>query len=264
MDDVTNPKFYSKDELEALAWDENYLEQIVIHGPGIGFTAAEIAETKADAQRRIWTNREWLKAMKKVTVDAIAYAEHSARGNSNTDFPMPGVPVFTDVPQPRPPGQLKRMFKVTDRIKLSEGYTDEGLGTIFRIVNPVKSKPRNDRPYPDYFLDIIEGEYRKLLRIDFIKLRHDAVYIEGRFFGGPWFFIAIDNAKPHLYEYVLPDTNVPVVFEVRMRWWDKGEAHGEWSPVKSILMIPRKSARASRVGEGDGDAGSFPFFSENR
>ena len=72
--------------------------------------------------------------------------------------------------------------------------------------------------------------------IDFKKYGHDGIWIESRINGGEWAFLAIDTVKPYYDERPLAPGNTHETREYRMRWWDKSEAHGEWSSVQKAVV----------------------------
>jgi hypothetical protein len=55
--------------------------------------------------------------------------------------------------------------------------------------------------------------------------------------GGEWFALGADNSKPHYDPRPLLDPALPEVREYRLRWWDKGEPNGEFSPVQKIVVV---------------------------
>lgn len=65
------------------------------------------------------------------------------------------------------------------------------------------------------------------------KYGHDGVWVESSRGVGDWEFLAIDTVKPYLDERPLL---TPGTREYRLRWWDKGEANGDWSPVQSVMV----------------------------
>jgi hypothetical protein len=62
------------------------------------------------------------------------------------------------------------------------------------------------------------------------------VWIESRRGGGNWEFLAIDTVKPYIDERSPLAPGTAETREYRLRWWDKGEANGEWSPVVGVAV----------------------------
>lgn len=236
MDQPNYPKYYSKNALEAMAWMDNYAVQIAIHGPACGLSPSEISDTQADAAHYLKLKREWHQVIENFGQTATDYIDHYAMGSSATAMRRPECPVFTDLGEERPPGTLRRIFGTVNRIKVHENYSDEVVGKALNIVTPTSNRPQ--RPYPIFTTRLAQGPGHQLVEIEFKICKHGGVYIESRLYNGTWQFLAIDNAKPHIDDRPLQTPNTPEVREYRMRWWDKGEAHGEWSPVQTITVIP--------------------------
>ena len=67
---------------------------------------------------------------------------------------------------------------------------------------------------------------------------HDGISIESRRNNGAWEFLAIAMVKPWYDERPLLEPSAPEIREYRLRWWDKGQANGEISPVQKVTVGP--------------------------
>jgi hypothetical protein len=76
------------------------------------------------------------------------------------------------------------------------------------------------------------------VKMVFTKYGHDGVSIDSRRNNGAWEFLAIAMVKPWYDERPLLDPSTPEIREYRMRWWDKGQANGEFSPVQKVTVGP--------------------------
>ncbi|MFZ4703027.1 MAG: hypothetical protein ACOYMG_23525 [Candidatus Methylumidiphilus sp.] len=88
---------------------------------------------------------------------------------------------------------------------------------------------------PEFSLSFEQGPEVHRVSISFTKYGHDGVWIESRINNGEWLSLGADNSKPHYDTRPLIDPNLPEVREYRLRWWDKGEPNGEFSPVQKIV-----------------------------
>ena len=73
-------------------------------------------------------------------------------------------------------------------------------------------------------------------RIKFTKYGHDGVYIEVRRNVGAWGFLAIDTESPYLDHTPLLVAGTPETREYRMRFWDHGDANGDWTMVEKVMI----------------------------
>ncbi len=53
-----------------------------------------------------------------------------------------------------------------------------------------------------------------------------------------WVEIGIAMVKPWYDERELETTNTAEVREYRLRWWDKGFAHEDYSPLQRVTIGP--------------------------
>lgn len=89
---------------------------------------------------------------------------------------------------------------------------------------------------PEFCVTVEKDEAGFRMNIDFDKQGHTGVWIESRVNGGKWAFLAIHVDGPYLDKTPLESGRSPEIREYRMRWWDKREAHGEWSLVQKVEL----------------------------
>ncbi|MCX7110064.1 MAG: hypothetical protein NTX45_08035 [Proteobacteria bacterium] len=131
------------------------------------------------------------------------------------------------------PGIQKRLFSQIARIKAAASY-NEAIGHDLGIIGTPGTV---DHPIPEYALTMEMGATGARVRIDFKKYGHDGIWIESRIKRRRvWAFLAIDTVKPYYDERPLAPGNTHETREYRMRWWDKSEAHGEWSSVQKAVV----------------------------
>jgi len=153
-------------------------------------------------------------------------------GSDPIDYPKPTV--FPNPPPAPVPGIQKRLFSQITRIKASLNY-NEAIGKDLGIIAIPDTV---DHPFPEFWLTVEMGLEATQVRIDFNKYGHDGIWIESRTNGGEWAFLAIDTVKPYLDGRPLAPGNTLETREYRMRWWDKSEAHGEWTGIQKAALGP--------------------------
>ncbi len=89
---------------------------------------------------------------------------------------------------------------------------------------------------PEFKLKVQDGSGHQEVEIKFTKFGHDGVYIELRRNAGAWGFLAIDTNSPYDDDTPLLAPPAPETREYRMRFWDAGEANGDWSAVQKGMV----------------------------
>lgn len=232
---MERPTYFPKGKRERIAWVRNFHDKFASQAPLCGLTAGEIAECLADLQYYLWIMTVWCPAVENLNKQTISYREFLGFGGPTTTMHCPTLPVLDASPPFRSPGILPRLFAVIKYLKASPGYNNEVIGRELKIL-PVATLI-SDYPYPPFTLRLLQGAGGKVVQINFKKHGHAGVYIESRTNNAGWEFLAIDNTKPNLDRRSLRSPGTPEIREYRLRWWDLGEAHGEWSPVQHISVI---------------------------
>jgi len=89
---------------------------------------------------------------------------------------------------------------------------------------------------PTFKLKIITIDSGQAVQIDFTKFGHDGVWIESRRGTGAWEPLGADMEKPYVDGRPLAVAAVPETREYRLRFWDKGNPNGDWSPVQKVTV----------------------------
>ena len=164
--------------------------------------------------------------------EPTAYKQLMIGGNGSGSIEYPKPTVFPNPPAAPAPGIQKRLFSQIARIKASLNY-NEAIGKDLGIIAIPDTV---DHPFPEFWLTVEMGLEATQVRIDFKKYGHDGIWIESRTNGGEWAFLAIDTVKPYLDGRPLALGNTSETREYRMRWWDKSEAHGEWTGIQKAVL----------------------------
>ena len=223
--------YFPSTEAARLGWAIHYRDLIAVHGPTVGLSAEEIAATQSDLNFYAWLLHDWYPTLQADAKAATTYKGFITAGEGTIPQPPPPHSPIADPPAVPVPGILTRVFAQIARIKNSPGYN----GYIGNELGIISTPDTTDHPWPEFSLGFEHGPEVHRVSISFTKYGHDGVWIEGRINNGEWLSLGADNSKPHYDTRPLIDPNLPEVREYRLRWWDKGEPNGEFSPVQKIV-----------------------------
>ncbi len=231
---ISNQAYFSTNEADRVVWLTHFCTKLSIHGPEVGLSAADIADIIADAGFYIWLVGTWNPAIQQNALEATAYKANIATGTGSDLIPLPTHAVFDQPPAVRLPGVLTRLSNLVQRIKISAGYSDS-VGQDLGIIG---SQNNSTHLIPDFTATTERGASIERVKIVFTKYNHDGVSIDTRRNSGDWEFLTIAMVKPWYDERPLLDAALPEIREYRLRWWDKGVANGEFSPVQRVTVAP--------------------------
>ena len=234
----SDPYYWPKGWPAQLVFMLIFLKGIGDVGMVLGLTLLEIAAIQEDLRFYIWHVQVCYPAMELFNSEMAKYHELMTRGGTGLQAILvrPTPPVFTDTPEMRPAGVLKRFFSVVNRIMHEEAF-NEDIAKLLNLQRPVAA-PGKEHPYPQINPSLVEGNGRKRVRLDFKKFKHDGIIIRCRRNNGEWEILEVDNSSPHYDDRPLLVENMPETREYSARFWDKGEANGEWSPGVIISVVP--------------------------
>ena len=229
---MPNQAYFPTAEAERLAWLNNYLAKLPTLGLVCGITSTEITATQADIIGYVWVVHTWYPAFQQEAMSATVLKSQLGTGSGTVRPTLPTLPSFANPPAIPLPGVLSRLFNQIARIKMHSAYT-EAIGRDLGIIG---TPDTTDHTIPDLTAASEQGNGSQRVRLSYTKYGHDGVHIESRRNGGDWEFLAINNVKPHLDTRPLLVANTPETREYRIRYWDKGEANGEYSAVQRVTV----------------------------
>jgi hypothetical protein len=224
--------FFPTTESAQIIWLTHYALQLPVNGPTCGIVNEEITNTQTDITSYVFMLQQWHPASQRDGKEFTAHKQLMIFGSGSVPLPYPQPTLFPNPPPASIPGIQKRLFSQIARIKASLNYTEvigKDLG-IIAIPDTV------EHPVPEFWLTAELGLETPQVRIDFTKYGHEGIWIESRINEGDWAFLAIDTVKPYLDKRPLIAGNTLETREYRMRWWDKSEAHGEWTGVQKAIL----------------------------
>ncbi|MEI6268799.1 MAG: hypothetical protein WCP01_07970 [Methylococcaceae bacterium] len=231
---MPNQAYFPSNEADRVVWLTHFCTKLSVHGSNLGLSADDIANTLADVGFYVWVIGTWNPAIQQNALEATAYKTTVATGTGSDLIPLPTHAVFDQSPAVRLPGVLTRLFNLVQRIKISTAYTDS-VGQDLGIIG---SQNNSTHLIPDFTATTERGASIERVKIVFTKYHHDGISIDTRRNSGEWEFLAIVMVKPWYDERTLLNASVPEIREYRLRWWDKGDANGEFSPVQRVTVGP--------------------------
>lgn len=227
-------RYFPATEAAQIAWLSNYRIKLAAHNTTVDIDAPELASISSDILFYVWLLGQWNPAIQNDAKEATAYKKliADAPASTTTIVTVPVATVVAAQPSETPPGVLKRLFNQVVRIKASAGYT-ESIGMDLQIIGPEDTA---EHPVPVFKVIVEDGSGQQAARIKFTKYGHDGVYIESRVNGGAWEFLAIDTKTPYLDDEPLAVAHAPETREYRMRFWDSGDANGDWTDVAKVMV----------------------------
>jgi hypothetical protein len=225
-------RYFPNTDAERNAWLRNDAVMLQKYAALIGVGAAELADTLAGIAYYLWMAETLCPAVRQDGVDAVAARNHLACGKGSEPVPVPTPRTFAPPPPAVLPGLFNRIFKQVQRIKLHPGYS-EHIGRDLGILPIVDTTAH---PVPEFTLTIVQGAEVVEVHIDYTKFGHGAVLVESRINAGPWLPLGHFTQKPIRDRRPLASPGVPETRDYRLRWWDKDQAHGDWSIVYTVLV----------------------------
>lgn len=212
-----------------MLWFANFTAKLVIHGPTLGATVAELASNAAD----------------NACVQALIPSTGRAQGDATEwvnlkrlELHGPETGVLPTIPGSTPlgispvmPGILIRLARFVQRLKGSPNYTEAigaDLGIIGAEITP--SSPIK----PQGSLSIV-GPHE--VKLKWVKANYTGVIVECQRAGETtWTLLGTDNFSPYLDGRPLLVAGQPEERRYRLRYLDGDALVGEYSDVMSVTV----------------------------
>ena len=221
-------------EAERSVWLAHFRTKLPVHRMELGFSLDDIASTLADIDFYIWLVQSWSSAVRKNAMEASAFKTLIRTGSGSELVALPVHVVFDPEPVPVLPGVLTRLFNLIQRIKMAATYNL----VVGKDLGIISTQSTADSDVPDFTVTTERGSTIERFKLNFTKYNHGGVIVESRRNGGPWEVLGFAVTKPWYDDRALLVDTAPEVREYRLRWWDKGEANGEYTPVQKVTVAP--------------------------
>ena len=231
---MSNQGYFPTNEAERSVWLAHFRTKLPVHRVELGFSLDDITSTLADIDFYIWLVQSWNPAVQKNAVEASAFKALIGTGSGSELVALPVHVVFDPEPVPVLPGVLTRLFNLIQRIKMVATYNQ----VVGKDLGIISTQSTADSDVPDFTVTTERGSTIERFKLNFTKYNHGGVIVESRRNGGPWEVLGFAVTKPWYDDLALLVDTAPEIREYRLRWWDKGEANGEYTPVQKVTVAP--------------------------
>lgn len=232
------PNYFPNHVAGQLEFTVNFHKNFPIHAPNLGFSPEEIAAIGVDTAFAIWYLQYWCAEMQKGHQESIAFAKHITCGDMGLELNFPSIPTLAERPPIPPAGIYNRLFITINRLKIHPNYQSSVTGEALWLNATPKAKLAH--PFPTITMQLVRGPELMEVHIAYKKYGHACLVLESKVSTGEWTFLALTDSPPYIDSRPLQVANIPEIRSYRARWWDKNEAHGDWSPPQSITVDERK------------------------
>lgn len=235
--------YYPRLVAERPEWHANFAAKLIIYGPILGLTPAQVNQGVADNLYLAYGLGDWISNVRDFAPACTSGLVTLSIGTGSEAYvfkpytapDLPTLPVGITVT----PGALTRTFGLIKGIKGMAPYTED-MGIDMGIVGPETPPPPppGDAPVPELTVSAIPGDTNEVGRVKYFKYGHEYVMIEGRRGGGAWEHLAQSAKSPFLDTRPLLVAGQAEVREYRGRYYDKGVNSSGWSDVAKVTVGP--------------------------
>ena len=202
----------------------------------LGIPAEQYLPILQDAGYLIYLLQQWLVSVRTFAPAGTAFVEAMQMGSGVMERPIWQEPPLPEGVVPVEAGALRRIFAFVQVLKIHTGCTD----VLARDLGLLPRADAAEHPVPVAQFSIERGAESEAVRARLFKYGHQCVVIESRRGGpeAPWEEVGITTASPWFDRRPLLVAGQPEVREYRLRFWDKGAGHGDWTDVSRITVSP--------------------------
>jgi hypothetical protein len=223
--------FYPRRKGDQILWLTNWIDKIGGYQVVLGYLAAEIAATIADARRALYL-------LNTVQTEAQSFAHSMTNhidliqnGSGSDLVPLPAFTLPTTPPPPDnvTPGALKRIMAFIANLKTRPGYTTD-IGTNLQIIS--STVPVNPGGIPDPDAVAEPGQ----VVLSFIKAGHKGVLIQDQVGASTtWEDLAVCTTSPYHDVRPLAVPGQPEKRRYRFCYWD-GTPSNVWTATYEVTF----------------------------
>ena len=224
-------RFYPTRIGDQILWLINWSDKIVLYQVILGYTAAEIAATIADAQRVLYLLSTVQTEAQGFAHAITAHINLMENGSGSALVPLPVFALPTTPPPPDNvlPGALKRIMAFIANLKTRPGYTTD-IGTNLQIISTTVPVNPGDIPDPDAVAQA--GQ----VVLTFVKAGHQGVLIQSEIGAGTVFAdLAVCTTSPYHDVRPLAVPGVPEKRRYRFCFWD-GTPSNVWTATYEVTF----------------------------
>ena len=218
-------------------WFKNFSQSFGVHGPALGFTAAEVSSVQADAAMLDYLISDVIPTFKSGLDARYGFKELIKNGPLGAvGGTLPPLPATGTAPPVVAPGVIPRLRQLINRIRNSSGYTED-IGADLGITGKGDGNEVDvDSAKPKLKAIALTGS---VVRIEFNKSIFDGVWIESkRKEDANWIALGLDLHSPYVDTRPPTEAGAPEVREYRARFYDADAPTGAWSDTVSVTTMP--------------------------
>jgi hypothetical protein len=223
--------FWPRGRGDQSIWLTNWIDKIGGYQAVLGYLAAEIAATIADAQRALYlinTVQNETQGFAKAVTTHIDIIENGS-GTALVPLPVFALPTTPPPPANVLPGAIKRIMAFIANLKTRPGYTPD-IGTILKIIST--SVPLDPGEIPDPDAEAQAGQ----VVLTFVKGGHKGTLIQSQVgVSTVWADLAVCTTSPYHDVRPLAVPGVPEKRRYRFCFWD-GTPSNAWTAVYEVTF----------------------------
>ena len=223
--------FWPRGKGDRIIWLTNWIDKIAGYQLILGYTAADIAATIADAQRALYLLNTVQTETQGFAKAVTTHIDIVHNGSGSALVPLPVFTLPTDPPPPANvlPGALKRLFAFIANLKTRPGYTTD-IGTILKVISA--SVPLDPGEIPDPDAEAQAGQ----VVLTFVKGGHKGTLIQSQVgVSTVWADLAVCTTSPYHDVRPLAVPGVPEKRRYRFCFWD-GTPSNAWTAVYEVTF----------------------------
>ncbi len=227
--------YYPSIVSEQVLWLGRFARELPGQAAELPLTAEVVAGAVADALWVAYTLGPWRTAIRMLSKTATAAMEAVQTGTGDDAHELPSIiaPVPGDA-VPRPPGALKRIFRLVQILKASPGY-NEAIGRHLGLLTLTDAR---EHPAPSLAVKVERGATSEVAVLKMEKWGRIALHIESRRGGGDWEKLGLTSRIRFTDARPLLDPARPEIREYRVRYYEGNGPTGEWSNVVKVTLSP--------------------------
>lgn len=232
---MTRQDYYPLAIADQVLWLRQFAETLLCYIGVLDIPEERLRGGIADARWLAYVIGPYRTELRRFAPAATRVIEHAQTGVGHDPLALTAylLPPLPEGVVPRPPGALKRLFKLITTIKQVRGY-DESVGRQLGIL------PRQDTrafPVPTFKIRVGAGDLNQMVILRYSRHAQPGVFIQCQVGDGDWDEGTIATGSVYEDRRPLRVPGQPELRRYRLRYWD-GQPYGDWTDVVSVTVGP--------------------------
>lgn len=228
---ATRNSYYPVRIGDQILWLRNFRNKIGSYQAPLAYSAGEITDVMADADRCIYLLDTVQSAAQSFAQSITAHIDlvQNGAGTDLVALPTFALPATPAAPANVLPGALRRLFAFVANMKTRKGFTGD-IGESLQVL--AATTPDDPNAVPPCDAEARSGE----VVVTFKKLGRLGVWIEGQVANETdWTFLAIDTTNPYNDTRPLKVAGQPEKRRYRLCFWD-GDPTKVWTATLEVVF----------------------------